>query len=58
VKSAIPIEAQKLQYLTSDTVSAYGLKKLVKFVRSTKIKTYSSIISHQVVCSPSSEVTF
>ncbi|KAH7365103.1 hypothetical protein KP509_18G009100 [Ceratopteris richardii] len=44
-RSPIPIGQEKLQELTSDTVSVWTLRRLMKLIRKTNIATYSSIIS-------------
>ncbi|MCO5576063.1 hypothetical protein L7F22_029870 [Adiantum nelumboides] len=46
-RSPIPIEQEKLQELTSDTVSVWTLRRLMKLIRNTNISTYSSIISQE-----------
>ncbi|MCO5560197.1 hypothetical protein L7F22_013806 [Adiantum nelumboides] len=46
-RSPIPIEQEKLQELTSDTVSVWTLRRLMKLIQNTNISTYSSIISQE-----------
>lgn len=46
-RSPIPIEQERLQELTSDTVSVWTLKRLMKLIRKTNMKTYSSILSQE-----------
>ncbi|KAJ7279861.1 hypothetical protein O6H91_Y373800 [Diphasiastrum complanatum] len=46
-KSPLPIEQDKLQQLTSQTVSAWTLKRLMKVVRNSHMTTYSSMLSQE-----------
>ncbi|KAI5068325.1 hypothetical protein GOP47_0016670 [Adiantum capillus-veneris] len=41
------VQQEKLQGLTSETVSVWTLKKLMRTIRSTNLKAYSSILSHE-----------
>ncbi|KAJ7513551.1 hypothetical protein O6H91_23G004100 [Diphasiastrum complanatum] len=45
--SSNPIEQDKLQQLTSETVSAWTLKRLIKVIRHTNIATYTSMFAHE-----------
>ncbi|XP_024518794.1 mechanosensitive ion channel protein 4 isoform X1 [Selaginella moellendorffii] len=44
-KSPVPIEQNRLQQLTSQTVSAWTLRRLMKTIRSKNMTTYSSMLS-------------
>lgn len=46
-RSPDTIQQEKLQELTSDTVSVWTLKRLMKTIRNTNLKTYSSMLSHE-----------
>ncbi|MCO5590474.1 hypothetical protein L7F22_044444 [Adiantum nelumboides] len=41
------VRQEKLQGLTSETVSVWTLKRLMRTIRSTNLKAYSSILSHE-----------
>ncbi|CAM6083188.1 unnamed protein product [Calypogeia fissa] len=47
-RSSVPIGQEKLQELTSETVSAWTLKRLMKMIRKTNIATFSSILEKEV----------
>ncbi|MCO5566689.1 hypothetical protein L7F22_020367 [Adiantum nelumboides] len=46
-RSSDTVRQEKLQGLTSETVSVWTLKRLMRTIRSTNLKAYSSILSHE-----------
>ncbi|BBM98050.1 mechanosensitive ion channel protein 4/5/6/7/8/9/10 [Marchantia polymorpha subsp. ruderalis] len=46
-RSTSPIQQEKLQELTSETVSAWTMKKLMKMIRKTNIATFSSMLDQE-----------
>ncbi|KAL3682187.1 hypothetical protein R1sor_000209 [Riccia sorocarpa] len=48
VRTTSPIQQEKLQELTAETVSAWTMKRLMKIIRKTNIATFSSILDQEV----------
>ncbi|KAL2650222.1 hypothetical protein R1flu_018350 [Riccia fluitans] len=47
MRSTSPIQQEKLQELTAETVSAWTMKRLMKIIRKTNIATFSSILDQE-----------